>query len=524
MSEIVETSLGRVRGVLERGVRVFRGIPYGAPVSGEGRWRAPRAAEPWAGVRDAAQPGPAAPQAAGPTLALLGLLPEATAEDCLCLNVWAPADAAVQRPVLVWLHGGGFTSGSGALPVYDGAALARAGGAVVVTANYRLGALGFLYLGELAAREGGAPANFGLLDQIAALAWVRENAAAFGGDPRRVTLFGQSAGAMCAAALLAAPRARGLASRAILQSGAASNVHPTARAERVAAVFFEELGIAPADGRRLRAGIAPADGRRLRAAPLGAVLVAQARAAERLRRELEQPAFQPCVDGELLPRPPLEAFAAGEAAGVPLLVGTNLDEWKFYGLGDPKARALDEAGLLRRFARGLPGADPAGRPWAERVVEAYRAARAGRASVAPPELWFAVQSDRWFRHPAMRLAELHAAFAPAWAYLFDWASPAFGGALGSCHTLEVPFVFGGDPGPRLRPLVGEGPEARALEARMQRAWLAFAHGEAPGGGPLGPWPAYERGLRATMRLGRRCGVEHAPLEAERAFWDGLPIS
>jgi carboxylesterase type B len=327
-----------------------------------------------------------------------------------------------------------------------------------------------------------------------------------------VTLFGQSAGAMCAAALLAAPRARGLASRAILQSGAASNVHPTARAARVAAAFFEELEVAPGDGRRLRA------------APLGAVLGAQARAAERLRRELEQPAFQPCVDGDLLARPPLEALAAGEAARIPLLVGTNLDEWKFYGLGDPKARALDEAGLLRRFSRGLPGADAAGRPWAEQVLGAYRAARAGRASLDPPELWFAVQTDRWFRHPAMRLAELHAAHAPAFAYLFDWASPAFGGALGSCHTLEVPFVFGGDPGPRLRPLVGEGPEARALEARMQRAWLAFAHGDAPGGGELGPWPAYERGLRATMRLGRRCGPEHAPLEAERAFWDDLPVS
>jgi para-nitrobenzyl esterase len=509
MRPIVETTSGRARGVLEDGVRVFRGIPYAAPVSGEGRWRAPRAPEPWAGVRDAALPGPAAPQAPGPTLALLGLLPEATAEDCLFLNVWAPDAAGSKRPVLVWLHGGGFTSGSGALPVYDGAALARAGGAVVVSLNYRLGALGFLHVGELAAREGGPPANFGLLDQIAALAWVRANAAAFGGDPRRVTLFGQSAGAMCAAALLAAPAARGLASRAILQSGAASNVHPTARALRVAAVFFEELGVAPADGRALRS------------APLAAVLAAQARTIERLRGELEQPAFQPCVDGEVVPRPPLEAFAAGEAARVPLLLGTNLDEWKFYGLTDPKARALDEAGLLRRFGRGLPGADAAGRPWAARVVEAYREARAGRASVAPPELWFAVQTDRWFRFPAMRLAELHAAFAPAFAYLFDWASPAFGGALGSCHTLEVPFVFGGDPDPRLRPFVGEGPEARALAARMQRSWLAFAHGDAPGGGELGPWPGYERGLRATMRLGLRPGLEHAPLEAERAFWDRL---
>lgn len=506
MSEIVETTHGRVRGSEERGIRSFRGIPYAAPVSGEGRWRAPRAPEAWAGLRDATRAGPAAPQTGGPAAALLGLLPESTAEDCLFLNVWTPACAGPPRPVLVWLHGGGFATGSGALPVYDGSALARAGDAVVVTLNYRLAALGFLRVSELAAVEGGPPANFGLLDQIAALEWVRANAPAFGGDPDRVTLLGQSAGAMCAATLLASPRARGLASRAILQSGAASNVHSAERSERVAAVFFEELGI-PA-----RAGGS------LRQAPVAAILAAQARAIARLARELEQPAFQPCVDGDLVPRPPLEAFGRGTAARVPILIGTNLDEWKFYGLADPKARALDRAGLLRRFGRGLPGADAAGRPWAERVVEAYGEARAGRASVDPPELWFAIQTDRWFRFPAMQLAELHAAHERAtFAYLFDWPSPAFGGALGSCHSLEIPFVFGGDPDPRFRAFVGDGPDARGLGSRMQAAWLAFARDGSPGGG----WPGYERGRRATMRLGRACGVEHAPLEAERAFWQEI---
>jgi para-nitrobenzyl esterase len=299
-------------------------------------------------------------------------------------------------------------------------------------------------------------------------------------------------------------------SRAILQSGAASNAHSPALAARVAAVFFEELGIAPDDGPGLRG------------APLAAVLAAQSRAMLRLAGELDQPAFQPCVDGELLPVPPLEAFASGRAARVPLLVGTNLDEWKFYGLGDPKARALDRAGLLRRFGRGLPGADAAGRPWAERVVETYREARAGRASVEPPELWFAIQTDRWFRFPAMRLAELHAQREPAtFAYLFDWPSPALGGALGACHTLEIPFVFGADPDARLRPFVGERPGATALAGRMRRAWLSFAGGGDPSAAELGAWPRYERTRRVTLRLGRGFGVEHAPLEAERAFWERL---
>lgn len=508
MHESVETMQGRVRGARERGILTFRGIRYAASVAGEGRWRAPRAPEAWSGVRDALRPGPAAPQAAGPMLELLGLVPRETAEDCLFLNVWTPGPGGAPRPVLVWIHGGGFTSGSGSLSVFDGAQLARNGDVVVVTLNYRLGALGFLRTALLAADEGGPAANFGLLDQIAALAWVRANAHAFGGDPERVTLFGQSSGAMCAAVLLATPRAQGLASRAILQSGAASNVHTPERAERVARVFFEELGIAPADGRSLRA------------APVDAILAAQSRAMLRLAAELDQPAFQPCVDGELVPAPPLEAFASGRAARIPLLVGTNLDEWKFYGLTDPKARALDRAGLLRRFGRGLPGADAAGRPWSQRVVETYHDARAGRASVDPPELWFAIQTDRWFRYPAMRLAELHAEHVPAtFAYLFDWASPALGGALGSCHTLEIPFVFGGDSDARLLPFVGDGGEAAALAAQMQRAWLAFAHGGEPGARELGPWPGYERVRRETMRLGRRFGAESAPLEAERAFWE-----
>jgi len=510
MSESVETTHGRVRGAREGGILAFRGIRYAASVAGEGRWRAPRAPEPWAGVRDALHPGPAAPQLAGPTLEMLGLVPRETAEDCLFLNLWTPGPGGASRPVLVWIHGGGFTSGTGALSVFDGALFARSGDAVVVTLNHRLGALGFLHTAELAEREGGPPANFGLLDQIAALEWVRANARAFGGDPDRVTLFGQSSGAMCAAALLAAPRARGLASRAILQSGAASNVHSPERARRVASVFFEELGIASTDGRSLRA------------APLEAILAAQARVLLRLAAELDVPVFQPCVDGVLLPEAPLEAFAAGRAARIPLLVGTNLDEWKFYGLTDPKARELDRAALLRRFGRGLPGADAGDRPWAERVVESYSEARAGRASVAPPELWFAIQTDRWFRFPAMRLAELHAARVPdTFAYLFDWPSPALGGALGSCHTLEIPFVFGGEPEARLRPFVGDGAEAEALASRMQSAWLAFAQGGPPGAPELGPWPGYERGRRATMRLGRSFGVELAPLEAERAFWELL---
>jgi para-nitrobenzyl esterase len=310
---------------------------------------------------------------------------------------------------------------------------------------------------------------------------------------------------MCAAALLGAPRARGLFARAILQSGAARNVHAPATAERVAETFLAEAG--------LRRG----DLRALRALPLHALLGAQARSAERLAREIPDPVFQPAVDGALLPEPPLDAIAQGAARGIPLLVGTNRDEWRYYGLADPRARELDEAGLLRRFRRGLPGADPSGRPWAERALALYRELRPGEAA---PALWFAFQTDRWFRHPALRLAERQAAHEPAtWVYLFDWRSPALGGALGACHALEVPFVFGHVAHPRLAPLVGEGEAPRLLSQRMQDAWCAFARGAAPGRADLPAWPAYDARRRATLVWGAECEVALAPGERERAFWD-----
>ena len=510
MGLIVETSSGRVEGVEEGGVEVFRGIPYAASVAGEGRWRPPAPAKPWSGVRDASRPGPIAPQLPGITSRLLGDSGQPMHEDCLSLGVWTPSADAARRPVLVWIHGGSFRTGAGSLAVYDGGVLARRGEVVVVTLNYRLGALGFLQLPELGREEGGAPGNFGLLDQIAALEWVRSNIAAFGGDPEQVTLFGQSAGAMCAATLLGTPRARGLFQRAILQSGAAQNVHGPAVAERVTATFLAECGVEAGDAAALRA------------LPVSTVLEAQGRTSERLRGEIGDVAFQPSVDGALLPEQPLEAVRAGAAAGLPLLIGSNRDEWRFYGLADPKAAQLDEAGLLRRFRRGLPGADASGRSLAEGVVETYREARAGRSGVSPTELWFAIQSDRWFRHAAMRLAELHAAHEPAtWAYLFSWGSPALDGKLGACHALDIPFVFGGAEQASLGWLIGDDPGARVLAERIQDAWLAFARRGDPGHPGLPSWPAYEAGRRATMLLDDSCAVADAPLEAERAFWDRI---
>ncbi|HEY8155807.1 MAG TPA: carboxylesterase/lipase family protein [Myxococcota bacterium] len=508
MEPRVEIASGRIEGCREDGVLVFRGIPYARPPQGALRLRAPLPPVPWSGVRDAKTFGPAAPQNPGRLAALLGNPTEIFAEDCLFLNVWTPAADAGRRPVLVWLHGGAFTTGSGSQPVYRGARLAQRGDAVVVTVNYRLGSLGFLHLPALAREAGDASANFGLLDQLAALAWVQENIAAFGGDPGNVTVFGESAGAMSVGTLLGTPRARGLFSRAILQSGAASNVYDQEDAIRVAETFLKELGLTADD----------AEG--LRARPLEAVLAAQERAVAQLLGVVPQLPFQPVVDGDVLPRPPLDAIAAGLSREVSVLIGTNLEEQKLYSPTDPKAQSLDEDGLLRRCRRTLPAPGPDGRPRGEHAIQRYRAAREGRFDVSPRELWYAIETDRWFRVPAMRLAEQHAAHQPAtYAYLFTWKSPALGGMLGSCHALEIPFVFGCVDDRLVQRFVGDHPAAAGVSLRMQDAWLAFARTGVPASPDLGDWPRYDAARRATMLFGEECRVEDAPFEAERAFWD-----
>lgn len=509
MSPVVETTAGRIRGRETDGIRVFRGVPYAAAPVGAARFRPPAPVAPWSGVRDAIEPAASAPQSGGMAARLLGMEAGRYDEDCLTIDVFAPSGPG-RRPVMVWIHGGSFTVGAASQPVYDGSLLARRGDVVVVAIHYRLGALGWLALPALAREEGGCFGNAGLLDQMAALRFVRENAAAFGGDPDNLTVFGESAGAMSIGAMLAAPAAKGAFDRAILQSGAGENAAPADAAVAVGERFMTSLGL----------GVDDVAG--LRAAPTDALLAAQADVLGVRGLAHRGLPFQPTLDGRVLPAQPRTALAAGEGAPVPLLVGTNLDEWKFFGLADPKSQTLDDAALLRRCARTIPGADAAGRRHAERVIEAYREARAGRAAAAPRDLWFAIESDRYFRLPAIRLAESHERRGlPCWKYLFTWPSPAFDGTVGSCHALEIPFVFGLDGDAMLRGLVGDGPAARALATHMQDAWLAFAREGRPAAPGLPEWRPYRSGERETMVFGAESGLARDPFGAERAVWDGL---
>ncbi|MCX5738850.1 MAG: carboxylesterase family protein, partial [Proteobacteria bacterium] len=375
----LETRSGILEGRREQGLAVFRGVPFAAPPTGARRWAPPVREAAWRDVRHADVIGPASPQRASLVMRMLGLEGLAQHEECLTLQVWTPALDAARRPVLVWLHGGGFTAGAGSLPLFDGAVLARRGDAVVVTLNYRLGALGFLAHPDL------------------------QDAGEIG------------AGAMSIGALLGVPSAQGLFQRAILQSGAAHNVSPRANGLRIAELFRAALGQPDA---KIDA---------LRALPVEAILSAQGKVIDESWRQVEGLAFQPMVDGAVIPVAPLDAVGAGAARDVALLIGTNLDEWRLFALTDVKLRAMDDAGLLRRLARVPPVAIDDAEAFAARAARTYRDARDGKLPIDAPALWLAMQTDRVFRVPALRLAEQQQ--ARVHTYLFDWASPALDGAL-----------------------------------------------------------------------------------------------
>ncbi|MEI5101864.1 carboxylesterase family protein [Streptomyces sp. PmtG] len=486
---VVRTPSGALRGRAEDGLAVFRGVPYAAPPVGALRFAAPRPAAAWDGVRDAGAYGPPPPQAGH--FGMEELARDAAGTDWLTVNVWSPEpspDAGL--PVLVWIPGGAYSIGMARLPEYDGARLAREGPLVVVTLNYRLGLEGFAQLD-------GAPANRGLLDQVAALEWVRDTIRAFGGDPGRVTVGGQSAGAGSVAALLAMPRAAGLFGRAIAQSVQGTFFTPALAAD-IAAACAGELGLRPtvAD----LAGVAPD----LLPAAGDAVTATSASCAERWGRPaLRQIPFAPVVDGDVLPFTPWQALAEGGGRGIGLLAGHTRDEQRLFSaldgtLGQVGPERAAEA--LRAFA---PGPDGAGR---------YRA---GHPAAGPDELYELVHSDWLFRMPSLRLATTQTTGGGrAHLYELTWPAPGMGGVLGACHGLDVPLVFGNLTSGQPAALIGEGPppEAEQVSAAMRAAWTAFAADGDPG------WPAYDEDRRLTRVFGTRPEVVPYPEEASRAIW------
>jgi para-nitrobenzyl esterase len=488
---IVEIDSGRVEGLSEPGVEVFYGIPFAAPTGRAHRFQPPRPPAPWAGVRDATARGFAAPQPISPMPGVSADGPQD--EDCLNLNIFTPRAGAGRRPVMVWIHGGAYLNGAAYQPLYDGRRPAMRGDVVVVTINYRLGALGFLYLG---AHLPGADvaANLGLLDQIEALRWVRRNIARFGGDPDNVTIFGESAGGGSVHALTAMPAAKGLFGRAIVQSGVA-HTQTLEDGARVADRMLDALGIAKSDAARLLE------------TPVADIVAAQSSIAT-FGGGL---AFMPLIDPASLPVQSVAAIAAGAGREVDMLIGSNLDEHKFFVF--PGRPQPDEAALLDAFAGALPKAS---RDNARALTETYRASRGARGLPADNnDLLDALFSDISFHSFARAVGAAQSAHRRTWSYLFTHRSPAMRGALGACHALELGFVFGTARDPAQYPFTGTGPAVERLSDLMMDAWIAFARAGDPNHADLPDWAPYGADRRATMIFDTPCGVEDDPFGEER---------
>jgi para-nitrobenzyl esterase len=496
-SPIVETSTGRVQGVMEAGVNVFRGIPYGAPTGGPNRFRAPQPVTAWTGVREALAYGPTAAQ--GTTRTPSG------SEDCLVLNVWTRgAGANGRRPVMVWLHGGGFATLSGSSPMYDGGNLALRGDVVVVTLNHRLNVFGYLHLSDLAGDEWAAAGNAGMLDIVQALQWVRMNIERFGGDPANVTIFGESGGGRKVSTLLAMPDAKGLFHRAIIQSGPGLHLQPRDKATEIAVALFKEIGVPAGDVRRLQD------------VPMERLIAAQSEVDARLDEEardkglFEQRGFVPTVGVPALPGYAFDPVATEISADVPILIGSNRHELAYFTRGDEKImkRTLTEDELRERV-RVMAGNAT------DRVMQVYKQAHPD----APPAVrWILMRSDRTYRLDSITIAQRKAAAgrAPAYMYLFAWETPVQGGLLMAHHALEITFAF--DNTTKVPAMSGGGPEAAALAAKMSEAWIAFARTGKPGTPNLPSWPAYDTRARATMVFDNTCAVVNDPGGAERHLW------
>jgi para-nitrobenzyl esterase len=490
---VVETASGHVRGesvgtVAGADGRVtiarFLGIPYAAPPVGDLRWRAPMPAVPWNETRDATAFAPIPPQVAAIESRLPGFRPDhPMSEDCLALNVWTPGRDG-HRPVIVWLHGGGYLSGGTAQPVYDAARLAGEADAVVVTVGYRLGALGFL------APAGDAVANCGLRDQLAALAWVREHAATFGGDPARVTVMGESAGAGSVLHLLASPRGVGAFQRAVAQSGEPRTLSSDSAAE-VAAALARALDCEPT-------------ATALRSAPVGRLLEAQGTVLVAMMGKLGPMAFAPSVDGDVCDGEIAAGLASGRGSAVDLVVGTTRDELALFT--DPRAASLDDDRLLRRVGHLLGRESSA-------AIETYRAALGTDASNGA--VWDAARTDAMMRVPNLRVADAHVA-AGGWTfvYRFDWSAPG----LGAAHGVDVPFTFGTADREGWAEIVGWDDRAEALGEEWRGSWASFAAVGDPGHRSR-PWPSYDPVTRPTMVFGSGgAAVVDDPDGAPRSIW------
>jgi len=503
----VQTAFGTVRGTDADGIKIFKGIPYGASTAGNNRFMPPADPARWTGVRETVAYGSSAPQrepgtqsaASGRAVATAGL--PAEGEDCLVLNVWTPAVGdGRRRPVMLWCHGGGFATGSGSSPVTEGANLARRGDVVVVTINHRLNVLGFTFLGDLAGADFAQSGDVGMLDIVHALKWVRDNIGQFGGDPNLVTVFGQSGGGRKVATLLAMPSARGLFHRAIIESGATLKLVEREQATRVARELMTTLGLSQTQVRELQR------------MPVDRIMGAYFATVRRMNVDQMTMGFSPTVDGTAVPRHPFHPDASDASAAVPLMLGSTRTE--LTSSADANAFSLTVDGLQGRV-RELLGES------AGRVIDVYKTAN---PTASPSDLYFLIASDHRYSGPVMKIAERRAALGkgPVYLYYFRWETPIDGGRLKSPHTIEIPFAF---DNVKKSPLTADSPTAQALADKVSDTWIAFARTGNPNTPKLPRWPAFTARDRATMVFNDESAVVNDPIRQQRiAMFEAMNLT
>ena len=498
-SVVADTAFGKIRGEEIQGIKIFKGVPYGATTAGQNRFMPPVDPTPWAAVRDTLHYGPSAPQrnpeAAGAVsplaVASANLPPES--EDCLVLNVWTPAlKDGRKRPVLFWCHGGGFVSGSGSSPGTDGANLARRGDVVVVTINHRLNVLGFTYLAEFGGPDFASSGDVGMLDIVHALRWVRNNIEQFGGDPNTVMIFGQSGGGRKVGTLLAMPSAKGLFHRAVIESGPTIKLVEIGQATNVAAMLLAKLNLTTGQVRELQK------------VPVERIMAAYFSVVKDMgNRDQMTEGFSPTVDGKAIPHHPFHPAASPISADVPLMLGSTRTEMTLQS--DEAAFSLDEAGMRARV-KSLAG------DHGETLIETYRKLN---PRATPSELFFLLASDYRYGAPIMKIAERRAALGkgPVHLYYFTWETPVQGGRLKSPHTIEIPFAF--DNVQISKQITGGGADAMALADKVSDTWIAFARTGDPNTSKLPHWPAFNATERPTMVINNQSKVVSDPIREQR---------
>jgi len=494
---IVNTKYGKIQGYTENGLEIFKGIPYAEAPIGELRFSPPVPKKPWNRVLDALKFGPCAYQAItldeiainldGKVYQHRPVKLEPQSEDCLMLNIWTPATDSTKRPVMFMIHGGGFDSLTASTDSSAGTALAQNGDVVVVTINYRLGALGYLYIP-------GVTANAGQLDQILALEWVHDNIHLFGGDPKNVTIFGGSAGGIAVVTLSAMPAAKGLFQRVIAQG--TPRVDPKAD-ETTTKTLMHKLGIREGDIDALRK------------ISVQEIIKAQSEVSKG-----SPMVFRPQIDRETLPIHPLKAFQTGDCKDIDLMMGTNLDEGSLFVVINPALANLNDESMIGVLT--MTGIE---KEKIKKILSTYKKAREGKYSNEPRQLLSAIVTDMNFRIPTIRLLEDQNKHQPnTYNYLFTWPSPAFDGKLGSMHGLETPYIFDQLENPEFKLLIGSNPDYD-LSSKMIAAWTSFARNGNPDTDQLPHWPAYDTNSRATMIFGKKVEVLNAIFDQERAVWD-----